>query len=338
MTRLIVLTKYFGLNYTGATTATQQLVACWQRNVDEIDIMTLHVGACLDFDESIVAIEKLPNAFALSRRLKELGEADGYYSDDHLGVILRDLHPFVHTYHGNWPIARWQSPKAFIQSLYFMPCYERIFRTCDMVVNVSRKSEAYTNKFTRNSEVIHNGIMSLPASVERACLCGRILMAGSVCRRKYEHLASVARRIYELRPNVVIHVYGSIVEEDFAARLSALPNVELKGYYPKPPFWDYDILMCTSASENLPISICEALACGTPVVSFDVGGIGEAVTEGRGYLVEPYDSEGLAYKAVEALGRDDWKVDSESVRREFSWESASKRYLELFSRLSGAAQ
>ena len=93
--------------------------------------------------------------------------------------------------------------------------------------------------------------------------------------------------------------------------------------------------MCTSSSENLPISICEALACGIPVVSFNVGGISEVVNEERGYLVRPFDSDELAVKAIKALGCDNWNINSEEVRREFSWERASGRYLDLFAKLTG---
>lgn len=336
--RIVVLTKYFGLNYTGATAATQHLISLWQENVASIDVVTLHVGDCLDFDKDTVTVERFSNISALNRRLNELGRADLYYSDDHLGTMLRGLHPFVHTYHGNWPAARWQSPKTFAQSLYFMPRYERIFKSCDTVVNVSSKGRVYTDKFARNSTVIHNGIMDLPVCVRNDSAGTRILAVGSVCRRKYEHLIPVARKIHELQPDAIIHVYGNIAEKDFSDALSALPNVELKSFCSRPPFWDYGALICTSASENLPISICEALACGTPVVSFDVGGIGEVVTERRGYLVNPFHSGDLAAKTVEAINRSDWDIDCEEVRREFSWERASERYLDLFAKLAGEAR
>ncbi|MFN7919155.1 MAG: glycosyltransferase family 4 protein [Bryobacteraceae bacterium] len=47
--------------------------------------------------------------------------------------------------------------------------------------------------------------------------------------------------------------------------------------------------------EGLPISILEALRAGLPVVSSDVGGVNEMVTEGgNGFLVNPGDTPGFA--------------------------------------------
>jgi glycosyltransferase involved in cell wall biosynthesis len=58
-------------------------------------------------------------------------------------------------------------------------------------------------------------------------------------------------------------------------------------------------------SDALPAAIVEALAAGVPVVTTDVGGIGEVVVDGvSGRLVRPDDAEAVA-DAVEELLRDD---------------------------------
>ena len=41
--------------------------------------------------------------------------------------------------------------------------------------------------------------------------------------------------------------------------------INFKGFQNKIDFNNYDLLLCTSISENLPISICEALKAGLPV-------------------------------------------------------------------------
>lgn len=55
-----------------------------------------------------------------------------------------------------------------------------------------------------------------------------------------------------------------------------------------------DFLVLSSNYENMPVVILEALACGLPVVSTDVGGIKEIVDESCGILVPAKDSERLA--------------------------------------------
>jgi glycosyltransferase involved in cell wall biosynthesis len=56
-----------------------------------------------------------------------------------------------------------------------------------------------------------------------------------------------------------------------------------------------DAAILTSAWENLPHSVLEALAVGTPVIATAVGGVPEVVHDGRnGLLVAPGDVAGLA--------------------------------------------
>ena len=56
-----------------------------------------------------------------------------------------------------------------------------------------------------------------------------------------------------------------------------------------------DAEVLTSGWENFPHSLVEGLAVGTPVISTDVGGVGEIVTDGvNGLLVPPDDPEAFA--------------------------------------------
>ena len=56
-----------------------------------------------------------------------------------------------------------------------------------------------------------------------------------------------------------------------------------------------DVFMLPSISENSPLTVIESLACGTPVVAFDVGGIGELVHHQKtGYLAKYRDAADLA--------------------------------------------
>jgi glycosyltransferase involved in cell wall biosynthesis len=56
-----------------------------------------------------------------------------------------------------------------------------------------------------------------------------------------------------------------------------------------------DVLICPSREENLPNTILEALACGTPSVAFNIGGIPDLIEpEVTGYLASPFDVGELA--------------------------------------------
>lgn len=64
-----------------------------------------------------------------------------------------------------------------------------------------------------------------------------------------------------------------------------------------------DVFAMTSIQDNLPNTILEAMACRTPTVAFDVGGIGEMVRPGRtGALVSAGDVGALRSAILELLG------------------------------------
>ena len=55
-----------------------------------------------------------------------------------------------------------------------------------------------------------------------------------------------------------------------------------------------DFLVLPSIADNYPNIMCEALACGTPVVGFDIGGLPDLITSGKtGYLAKPFDLKQL---------------------------------------------
>ncbi len=66
-----------------------------------------------------------------------------------------------------------------------------------------------------------------------------------------------------------------------------------------------DVALLTSAWENLPHTVLEALAAGTPVVATAVGGVPEVVREGEnGLLVAAGDVEAIAGALARLLGDD----------------------------------
>jgi len=63
-----------------------------------------------------------------------------------------------------------------------------------------------------------------------------------------------------------------------------------------------DLFILPSIEDNLPNVMLEAFACGTPVLSFKVGGMKEWITPGiNGFFAESFNSEGLKNSVFEFL-------------------------------------
>ena len=88
--------------------------------------------------------------------------------------------------------------------------------------------------------------------------------------------------------------------------------------------------------DNYPTVNLEAIACGTPVVTYRTGGSVEAVDEGTGYIVEQGDIEGLmaSVREAESLGKEHFldKCRSRAVSC-FRKEDRYAEYIELYDRL-----
>lgn len=96
-----------------------------------------------------------------------------------------------------------------------------------------------------------------------------------------------------------------------------------------------DVFVLTSTTEALPVSIMEAMACGLPIISTNVGGCSELVADGEnGFLTKVKDFEGIGKKLRELYYDDEMKkrMGEESRNRAvkfFSEEKMIKGYLTI---------
>jgi teichuronic acid biosynthesis glycosyltransferase TuaC len=102
------------------------------------------------------------------------------------------------------------------------------------------------------------------------------------------------------------------------------------------PLWYQaaDLFCFGSYHEGCPNAVLEALACGTPVVSTNVGGIPDLVEEGRsGVLFTPRSDEAFAAALRMALGRPWDRAEIAALGARRSWAHVAAEYLALFERL-----
>ncbi|MDJ0553666.1 MAG: glycosyltransferase family 4 protein [Microcoleaceae cyanobacterium MO_207.B10] len=97
-----------------------------------------------------------------------------------------------------------------------------------------------------------------------------------------------------------------------------------------------DVFVAPSIQDNLPNTIMEAIACGTPCVGFNIGGIPDLIDpQLNGYLAQPFEIEDLA-KGIAWVLEDPERHKKlshqarEKAQREFSQELQAQRYSSLF--------
>ena len=97
-----------------------------------------------------------------------------------------------------------------------------------------------------------------------------------------------------------------------------------------------DVLVVPSLADNLPLILIEALACGTPIVAFEAGGVPDVVRHMEtGYLARYKDVEDLAHGIQLLLGDESLRSRMGQRSRavaeaEYSLEIQGRRYVNIY--------
>jgi glycosyltransferase involved in cell wall biosynthesis len=103
-----------------------------------------------------------------------------------------------------------------------------------------------------------------------------------------------------------------------------------------------DLVLNPSRADNMPNSILEALACGVPVVTTDVGGVPYMVEHGRtAWLVPPEApeamAEGVAHVLCDRESREGLVRAGLDLARACGWPAVRARWLDAYARAADAA-
>lgn len=99
------------------------------------------------------------------------------------------------------------------------------------------------------------------------------------------------------------------------------------------------VLPSITDAESFGMVLIEAMACGTPVIGSNIGGIPQVIDNGKnGYLFKPGNTSDLANKIVKLIDND--KLVSkfglkgrEKVEKYYTWDLAINRYFQIINEL-----
>lgn len=225
--------------------------------------------------------------------------------------------------------------------------FNRLFlRGCDRVVAVGKavKRALVANEGIPPAriDVIYNGVRLddfLPSAAHRAAVRSELgidpaaPVAIQVARLDYlkDHGTALrtAAKVREKLPGFQLILVGEGPErpkiEAQIADLGLAGTVRMLGLRTDIPrlLAAADVFLLTSISEGIPVTLIEAMGAELPVVSTDVGGVGEVVAgQETGLLVVGGDSQRLSEATLELLCDPD--------RRRALGQAARRRAVELF--------
>lgn len=146
----------------------------------------------------------------------------------------------------------------------------------------------------------------------------------------------------QLESEARLAVVGPIEHERFADRIEEIDGAEHLGYVEQSLldslYQRADLFVFPTRSDVFPLVTLEAMAAGTPIITTNVGGLPEQITDETGVLVEPQRPDELVLE-IKALLADEERRHSMGtnaiarVRERFSWDSIAKKTAEQYDRI-----
>ena len=332
-TRVAIVLPYFGRG--GAENMVSRLAAHLELNRVEAEVICIYGEPQNNILEQNVLQHGVPIKYihkrkgfslnALKKLNQELSRFKPQIVHTHLSAcvycvpwILSHRAVMLHTIH-SMPSYELVRPKRMIMAM--------MYRTKKAVpVAISHEIQKLTKEFykCKNSvELIYN-----PVDINRFASVPKMV------HDKYT-LVSAGRLSIAKNQMLLLHAFEQILLDNKNVQLfilgDGLLREELEKYVHEKKLEDYvhlegnvdnveqyfaraDVFVLSSNYEGLPLVILEAMAAGLPIISTNVGGVKDIVTD-NGILVEPNCQEALS-KAIMSLA-DDVKLRLQMGRRSY---------------------
>lgn len=340
-------------------------VHCWGEG-RAVGVLRHRPWSALDTANDALRTFSVDLAMAAGLQGRELVHSHTWYANlaGHLGKLLYGI-PHVMTAHSLEPLRPWKAEQLGGGYALSSWAERTAIEAADAVIAVSGAMRedilsCYPALDPERVHVVHNGIdTTLYRPDHRTDALARfgldadrpyVLFVGRITRQKgVPHLLRAVRHI---DPAVQVVLCAGApdtpeIDQEFRDLYQELSRVRdgvlwIPQMLPRPEVIQLlthaAVFVCPSVYEPLGIVNLEAMACGTPVVASQVGGIPEVVDDGKTGLLVPVDDD---FEAALARALDSVVGDPETARRmgeagreravgEFGWDAVARRTVRLY--------
>jgi glycosyltransferase involved in cell wall biosynthesis len=190
--------------------------------------------------------------------------------------------------------------------------------TCNQLLHVFKNYKLFANPLNLNPP------QSLTPFQQEAGKMINIAMVGSLTIQWKGHdiILQTLSQSNWLKKNWHLNIYGDGKDKAYIESLMKYLNlterVSLIGHVKDVnAIWNQnDLLVMPSRVENAPISIVEAMICGKPVVSTNIGGIAEWINEKTGYLAKAPNVTEFSFSLEKAFNEiEEWNTIGLNARK-----------------------
>lgn len=189
-----------------------------------------------------------------------------------------------------------------------------------------------------NIQTIHNGLDLSVFNIRHSILSGRKIVLGVAsiwdARKGLRDFIELANLLDDSYLIVLIGLNKRQLE-GLPKNIKGIPRTEsieeLAKYYS-----DATVFINPTYEDNFPTTNLEALACGTPVITYNTGGSPEAIDSDTGFVVEKGDIKALAEKieVVKRNGKNHYQHLCRARAKDFyNKEDRYQDYIDLYKRL-----
>jgi len=268
------------------------------------------------------------------------------------GILAKDFAeywqiPYIVTEHSSMydPVAK---DSFFTRSIFFKYYTKKIFKDAAAVTNVSAAMGKMVQELFKlqEPEIIHNVVDTTVFKYKPTVSTTFTWFHASTmfALKNVDKIIDAFTELTKLNQdweliiagNATSNILDKVCEAGLSNKIKFIG--ELKHNDVAKQMQQSSALVMFSKHENFPCVIIEALCCGLPVVSSNVGGIAEAVNETNGLLVE---SENVAQltKALAAMMANYHQYNRENIAREaalkYSEETIGDQFVYLYKKILG---